>query len=626
MLQNIRDNVQGLMAKIIIGIIIVPFAAFGIDSFFRAGSSDVAEINGEPVTQTELDQAIFVKKRELAANESVDFSQLEDSKLRGPVLQDLIMRKVLLQEAEINDLRIAEAVLDGFILGNPSFQENGIFAKHLYENLLRNAGLTPRFYKNALREDSVLSQLSSGYARTGFATNKDMEIIARFSHQKRDFRFIKLPIADVTAEVQIKPEDVQAYYNEHSGEFMTKEEVIVEYIELRQSDLFKEVDEATLHSEYARELDGYEAGTQRHVAHILLEETEDRGSDQAQQQLSELRLRLTAGESFEELAKQNSEDVGSAEMGGDLGIMTQGMFPEAFEEAAAGLVQNEVSQPVKTEAGWHLIKVLSVAKVDPPSFEKRRAALKVQLQAIASQSHYVELVEQLADLTFTSEGLAEPAEQLGLSMGTSSAFSHEGGQGVFGNSRIIKAAFSEEVLVDGNNSEVIELATDHVLVLRVKEHLVPSPQAFEKVSGQIEAQLIKEKAQEVLQEKAEHLIAGLQAGTSIEKLAEQNGLEWQISLDTKRSTITVDPEVLQYAFSLPKPQDDDSHKSQFATTLGDRVVLQLLKAVDGDVSQLASAEKQALQQIIGRNRGGQSLQAWQSALLKSADIELRTGS
>jgi peptidyl-prolyl cis-trans isomerase D len=622
MLQNIRDNVQGTMAKIIIAIIIVPFAAFGIDSLFSTGSTDVAEVNGEGVSELEFQQGLFLYKRQLASQEEVDWDALDDNKLREPVLAQLTQRKIFLHEADRQGVTISEAALDQAVISNPAFQENGVFSRFLYEDTLRSNGFTPALYKKLTREQVLVSQLTDGLGISDFATIKDLEVISRFSYQKRDFRFITVPYDSAAAQLTVSDEEVGEYYQANISRFMSEEQVQLEYLELKQSDYYEEVSEQDVLSNYQAELESFVAAEERRVAHIMLEINDERNEEQARGQLQDLKNRIAQGEGFAKLAQEYSDDIGSAEGGGDLGFTTGDTFPDEFEEAAFSLAAEQISDPVVTDSGVHLIKVLEIAGAEPPSLEERRVALVEQLKKANSETLYVEKLELLKDISFTAADLTDPAQEVELTVQTSALFGREGGEALFANSKLVAAAFSDDVLTKGHNSNVIELTPDHAVVVRVKEHREPAPRSLEEVSAQIKDMLLIEKQVALLNSRAEGILESIKQGLSVEDAAKQENLEWQVSFDTLRTAVTVNEQIIKQVFALDKPVGDQPSYQQFNLDNGDVIVLQLDKVSPGGIDDIPVAERRAMQGFIARGKGGQSLSYYQDSLRSAAEISI----
>ena len=318
MLQKIRDRTQGAIAKIIVGVIAVTFAVFGIDAFFTGGVPEAATVNGEVITEPELAQSVELERRRLLGEmqDGVDTSQLDEARLRAPVLESLIQRRLMLQTAERSGLDVGEAMLNRVIVEDENFQENGTFSQNRFRGLLASNGMSPAQFKQLLRQDILISQLMSGIDASEFVTEIELANAVRLTQQSLDARWLVVPVAVADDSIVVADADVAAYYERNRAQFRTEETVHVDYLELRLSDLFQPVPEDELRMEYERRVAAFEGGEERHAAHIMLADP----GDAAREKLAALRARVLEGEDFAALARENSEDPGSAAQGGDLGF------------------------------------------------------------------------------------------------------------------------------------------------------------------------------------------------------------------------------------------------------------------------------------------------------------------
>ncbi len=624
MLQNIRDNLQGVMAKVVIGIIIVPFAAFGLESLLSGGgSSEVVTINGEEVGEFEVQQAIQLHRRQLMSRmgENVDFSKLDENTLRKPALESLIGRRVMLQKAEAADLHVSDQTLDELIVQLEQFQVDGQFSSVLYENLLRSSGMTPQYYKSLLKRDLLIAQLSSPIAQGGFITAKELQLASRFTEEKRDIRFLTLPIADIEGSVVVSDEEIQQYYDDNQSKFYSEESVSIEYLEVKRSDFYLDVEESEIRAQYDQELSQLDVPVQRRVSHILIE-LDETSLEDATAKLKQIKERLLQGEDFSGLAKELSEDIGSSKNGGDLGFSQGDTFPEEFERALESMAVNDVSEPIETDAGLHLVQLTDIQKSTPPSFEDSKARILEEIQKVAAEGAYIEKVEQLADITFNSDNLAEPAEDLELPLNNSDFFTKRGGEGLLSNARVIGAAYSAEVLKNSSNSELLELNEDHTLVLRIKEHKPASLKPLEQVKQSVERSVQLKKAKAQLASQAEELLALLQKGGNIQKLANENGLRWQVTPSATRNSGGVDRQIITRAFELPVPGEGKQALDRVNLRNGDVVLLSISKVKEGSESDMPDTQRDGMKSYLGRTDGYSAFDVYQKNARKTAEVEI----
>ena len=615
MLQNIRDNSQGWIAKTIIGIIVMLLALTGFDAIFNAASNsrNAAEVNGEEISLDELNQAMNMQRRQLAQQLGGNFdpSMLDDKLVRESSLRALIDRALLLQGARDADFAFSEAALDQLILQTPEFAVDGVFNAARFDQVIQQMGYTRLQFRELLKQEMLIGQLRAGISGSGFVTDEQIEAFARLEQQTRDFATITVPAE--TAAVDVSNDEAREYYEKNADSFRSPEQVVLEYLELNKESFFDqvEVSEEDIKDLYQQRIANL--AEQRRAAHILIE-TEGSDDATAKEKIDEVAKRLASGEDFSALAKELSQDPGSANEGGDLGFAGPGVYDPAFEEALYGLEEGQVSAPVRSDFGWHLIKLLGVQSPEIPTLESLKPELVRELKAQQVEQRFVEASKQLEDTAFESSDLLQPAQELGLSVQTTEAFGREGGAGVAANRQVIQAAFSDEVLVDGANSGVIELDPDTVVAVRVKEHLQPEVVPFDAVKDDIIAQLKSSKAAEQALAKGEQLIATLRDGGQVEQ-------QWQPVEAASRSQEGVEPAVLQQVFRMPKPEASDKPSyGSVRLSDGDFVVVRL-SGVSEPKAELSEEDKQNYRRFLASRSGQQDFAAYRQMLHENAEIE-----
>ncbi|MDA0426307.1 SurA N-terminal domain-containing protein [Stutzerimonas frequens] len=616
MLQNIRDNSQGWIAKTIIGIIVVLLALTGFDAIFNAASNSqtAAEVNGEEISRYDLDQAMNMQRRQLAQQLGSDFdpSMLDERLLRNAALGSLIDRMLLLQSAKSADFAFSREALDQLILQTPEFQVDGVFNAARFDQVLQQMGYSRVQFRQLLEQEMLIGQLRAGISGTGFVTDQQVENFARLEMQTRDFDTLTVPARSDTIEVS--DEQISEYYEANADRFRTPEQVIVEYVELKKESFFDqvEVSDEELQALYQKQIANL--AEQRRAAHILIETGAESGDDEAKAKIDEIAARVKGGEDFAAVAKEVSQDPGSAKEGGDLGFAGPGVYDPAFEEALYALKEGEVSAPVRSEFGWHIIKLLGVQSPEVPSLESMRPELVRELKAQQVEQRFVEVSKQLEDSAFEASDLAQPAQELGLMVQTTEPFGRDGGQGIAANRQVVQAAFSDEVLVDGANSSVIELDPDTSIALRVKEHLQPAAIPLADVRDDIVEQLQQSLAAERAREKGEQLLADLRNG-------EQADGQWQTIEAAGRSQEGVAPALLQQVFRMPRPAEQGKPSyAGVALSNGDYAVVRL-NGVNEPEASLSDEEKLNFRRFLASRMGQQDFAAFRQKLQAQAEIE-----
>ena len=619
MLQKMRDNSKGTVAALLIGFLVIIFALSGSEALFsnRGNADTVMTINGEDITELELARAIEQQRQQYRDRfgDAVPEDMLSDENLREPALDTLVRRTLINQVAANNDMHIAEARLNSNIVSSQAFTDaEGNFDPAIYQQRLRMLGYTPGSYKREMERDMTVRQLISGLSNTNFATPEEVSYLLALTGQTRDFNYALLSMDTVMDEVEVTPAAIEEYYQASPQAFAEPEQVTVELIELsvRKLQTAEEVSESELREEYQRYVDAFESSEARRAAHILLDPEDE-------QTIAEVQAALNAGEDFAALAEAHSQDPGSSHVGGELGVSTGDAFPEAFEAALRTLEEGEVSGPVTTDAGVHFIKLLEVQGVEPESFEERREALARQIKRARAESRFVELLDQLEDLSYNAESLANVAETLGLEVIESEPFSREGGSGLTAFSSVIDAAFSEEVLEYNNASPVIELAPDRVVVLKKLAFDESYIKPLEEVSAEIEAVLREQQARQLLTERGEALLAQLREGKALPSLAEEASLEVVNLTEVSRDSMEHPRSVLELAFSMPKPSADAA--SVDGTFAADDYVLVELTDVQVPSPDERPEQRQAIAQSLANMQASAELGAYIDWLEESAEIE-----
>ncbi len=621
MLQNIRDNSQGWIAKTIIGVIVALMALTGFDAIFQATSTsqDAAKVNGEEITQVELSQAVDMQRRQLLQQLGKDFdsSLLDEKMLREAALKGLIDRKLLLQGAKDAKFAFSEAALDQVILLTPEFQEDGKFSPERFDQVIRQLGYGRLQFRNMLGEEMLIGQLRAGLAGSGFVTDEQVNAFARLEKQTRDFASLNIK-ADPAA-VKLSDAEIKAYYDEHAKEFMTPDQVVIDYIELKKSAFFDQVavKDDELQALYQKEIANL--AEQRRAAHILIEVNDKVSDEQAKAKIAEFQQRLAKGESFEALAKEFSQDPGSAANGGDLGFAGPGVYDPVFETAVYGLKQDQVSEPVRTSFGYHLIKLLGVEAPQVPSFASLKDKLTHDLKTQQVERLFVDATKQLEDSAFEASDLAQPAQELKLTVHTSAPFGREGGDGVTANRAVIQAAFSTEVMDEGANSTALELDPETVVVLRVKEHRKPEQLPLEAVASSIRAQLVKEHASAAAKTRAEEIIKELRDG-KLPLSQPIDGQSWKVQEAVARGQEGIDPAVLQAVFRMPKPAAKDKPTFGSVTLADGTVVVLRLNGVNDAVAP-TEEEKASYRRFLASRVGQQDFAAYRKQLENEAKVE-----
>lgn len=613
MLQDIRDNAQGTIAKIIIAVLIVSLSIWGMDAIvggFR-GEPEVATVNGEDITEREYLRMVQITTQErLREMENPDPTLLDEDQIRQEVLDSMIQAEVLAQDAGAQGLELNNASVDQLIVGMSRFQVNGEFSQQRFTSFVSNLGMSPTEFRELLKRDYVSNQIRTAVVRGGIEPAESARRLMAIQNQSRDFSLMRLSGDSVADRVEVTEADVEQWYEENKSQFMQPESVDVEYLVLSLEDVQDRIDisEDEVRQRYDQMADQL-TQEERRSAHILIEE-----GDNAQERIETIQQRLEEGDDFAELAREFSDDTLSAEQGGDLGYLVEGDLGGAFDEALFALEEGEVAGPVEGEYGTHFIRLVDIRKGEAPSFEDEAPEIRSQLAERQAGEEFSRQRTELADLAFSSDDLEYPAEQFDLELQTRSGITREDNEAPFDHAGLLRQLFSGDVLEDGFNTELIDVDQSSAVVARVTEHQPEKPRPLAEVAAEIRDRLERERTLELLQQEADELLTRLRDGD----MAPQ-GEGWTEYNDVARDQADLAGPVVAEAFSLAAP-DEDGFRFGTAEDGTDLVILALSGVTDGEVEE-GSEDVKNMSLFLAQLNGQQEYQAYVQTLRDQAEVE-----
>lgn len=628
MLQSFSDRIRNSrwLGYVIVGLISIPFALWGIQSYLGGPAADAAaEVNGERIPVYQVQRVASQERQSLRQRFGGELpAGLDERMFRERALEQLIERE-LLRQAAAEDFRVTDETLRRNIHEQSMFQRDGEFDRELYQRLLSQAGLSPQQYEADVRVGYRIEQLRRGIIDSAFVLDAEARETARLMREERDLAVLVHPRSAAAETVELDEDALRKYYEEHRSAFMTPAQVKAAYLELDLQALRGQVEvtEDELRAEYRANRERYRAREERRAAHILLEVAPDAGPEAEQQALEtarDLRERLAEGADFAALAREYSQDPGSAEQGGRLGYITRGSMVEAFEQALYALEQKgAVSEPVRTPYGYHLIKLLDVRAGEGQSFEQVREKLARDLRTRRAERLFYDRVEVLRNTTYEQPGSLVPAAQTtGLEVRYTDWFSRRQGEGIAAEPAVREAAFSAEVREERLNSDLIELGQRRVVVLRIDQERPARPKPFDSVREQVEARLRAERTDAILQSWAEQALARLDAGATPAELATGPvALREPGWLSRSSDDVDVEPAVQRTAFELPAPAPGASTYAATALEEGDHavVVVRATRLPEVDSGAVAGARERRRQAVLSGE-----FSAYLGALRNDADI------
>lgn len=637
MLLDLRDTVRNSkpIKYSLITLICIPFALVGIGSYFSGGTATpVAEVNGVPIDQQQLERAYQQQRQQLARMFGGQLPEAfaNESALRGQALQQLITQQVLESEVAKQKFAVGDATLGRAIRELPNFQVDGNFDSETYQLQLRASGLSVPAFEQSFRDDTALNQFRTGVTDTSFTLPQEAQKLSALARQRRTIEAVQFDFEKAKSGVSSTDEEVAEYFNTNKDSYTFPQRAKIKYIDLNNDELAAAVD---ISDEQAQTYYDDNRGTfiraeQRDASHILLSADEGNSEDQIEE-LVKAAGRIKAGESFADIAKELSDDVGSAELGGSLGTIFPGAMVAEFEEAVYALGSvDEVSEPIVTDFGVHLIKLDSIQPESGKPFDEVRDDIIAILKRDEADATYFELRELLVEYTFDNPDSLEAASEVtGLEIRESDWLDSDTDSGsLLSNPSVVGAMFSDEVLVEEINSELIEVAPRHVVVLRVSEHNAPRPKAIDDVRDDITDSLNSDKATQILSALQITAMEQLATGVTASSLAESDEFASAIEqLELARDSTELDRNLVGEIFGLAKPGADViTHQATLPN--GDLLALRL-DSVTVPEPVVAVPEGEPVATIRGvldagadPRRGGTEFEVLLESLRGQAEIEI----
>jgi peptidyl-prolyl cis-trans isomerase D len=557
MLQVIRDRLTGWVAGLVIAVIGVALViSFGKMKTDVGAENFAARVNGDDISLADyrqFSQNQLLREQQQTRSELTPDAQL---RLRREALEQLVRSRVVAQFVQQQGYRVDNPAVADSIAKIQAFQVDGKFSRAAYEAALAGQGVSVTQFEKEQRTSITVQQLENTLLDSSFITPAEFRDFIRLEGERRQASYALIDRQKLQGSIQVSEADLQAYYDAHADKFEAPESAAVDYIEARMAvsggDLT--MDEAKLRAIYDADPARFKAPEQRHARHILLAQNKDRTLGQAEALAKEIATRLSKGEAFDSLARQYSSDTGSANAGGDLGWAGRGTFVGPFETALFSLNVGEISPPVKTEFGYHIIQLQEVRGGTLKPFEEVREEIAKDAGSRDAQERYTALTEKMDDAALQNPNSLEPvAKATGLPIQHVDMFSRSGG-GPFGANRaVINAVFSAAVLDEGENSALVEAAEGRTVVLRVSEHRKAHIRPFAEVKTDAEAAYRQDKATQLAESHGKEMLTRLNAGAEFAAAARDLDATITTPQLLGRGSTDVPPELLIAIYRAPRP-------------------------------------------------------------------------
>ena len=644
MLQTLREKTSGWIAIVILGLLIVPFAFFGVNNYFsNRVDTWVARITTKPgwfgssfgaktldISPDEFRTRFEEYRQQMRKQQGAkyDASAFDTPTTRRQVLDQMLQEDLLTTAAEQDGLVLSDKQLQQMIVAMPAFQAAGKFDPVQYQLALADRQKSPRQFEADMRQDTLMRMLPNQMVASGFASDADMDAFLRLSAQKRDLRYLEIsaPANPVAAPTEA---ELTAWYNAHTAQYRSPEQVALEYLELDAANLTvpTSIDEAMLRQRYDEQKKRYIEPEQRLASHILVKLPANASAAQdkaAQAKAAALAVQARApGADFATLARANSEDIGSKALGGDLDWLSPGVTLKPFETALYALKPGQISDPVRTTEGWHVIQLRDIRPGKQIPFEQVRAQLETESLQGARERLFSDRSGKLVDLTLKDPTtLAPAARELGLSVQKTAPFARGGGSGIAANPLVQRAAFAPAQLEEGNTSDPIEIGPSHVVVIRVAEHQLAKPMPLAAVRDRVIVDLQGDRAATAAKRAADALLARANQGEPLEALAAASNGQVQSAAAVERKATKPAPVIVATAFHLPRPQDKQTHAGLAKLAADHYALVEVSRVEDGDPRTIDAATRTSIRQQYGQARGMVERQAYIDALRKRFAVQI----
>jgi len=635
MLQDIREKLQGGFAVAMLLAIGVPLAlSFVNRDSGVAGSGFAVRVNGEEIPTVEFQR---VYQNRLVAEQQAAKGELPreaQDRLKRQALEGLVLNRAFTQYVRETGFRVSGPQVIDYVRSLPVFQVAGQFSRPAYDATLATAGISPTAFEQEQQSLLAVRQLQEGLVESSFFTPAEFRRVIELDQERRDVAYVLFDPREIGAAINVSDVDVQSYYTVNASQFQSAESANLEYLEVALPDMARDYtpDEEALRKAYGADPTRFRSAEERRARHILIAVDTSRTDAVAKALADEIAGKLTKGGDFAALAAQYSSDTGSASRGGDLGFAAQGNYVEPFEKALFALKPGQTSDPVKTEFGYHIIRLDELRPGAERSFEEVRAQLTDELRKQKAQDEFYALAERLDDLALDNPTSLEPvAKETGLTVRRYEGFTRTNG-GPFGNNaNLISAVFSPGVLDGSENTPLIELDDARAIVARVAEYKQPAPRPLEQLRGEILERLRAQRATTEARSRGEAIVQRVQAGEDLPAVLSAAGLKLTEAGPLTRRSPTVPADLLAAVFRAPKPGGQPLGKPEGknggkpvvqGTSLGNGgyAVFQLRSVVPGEPERIPQEQRDQRKKVLVQRVAVGETEALAAQLRESADV------
>ena len=625
MLQAINDRIKGWLGALVIIMITIPFAFWGIESYVGGGGKQFAAVvNGEEIPVFQFENAYSNQLARLNQQFGSNLP-LSNQQIKTQVLEQLVNALLLEENSYSSGYRVSDTNLKQSIA--VLFSRDGKFDRDYFENVIASNGMTTSQYESRLRNELRVVQKQNALTSSAIISDKEARHLASLEQQERELRLIKFTTDTDSADIVVTDEEIEDYYNSNSSRYMTPERVSVEYVEITSEDLADtiNVDEARIEEMYDDYKRTVARDEERKARHILLQlgSSADKSKDALMSRIEELQQKLRDGESFEELAREHSDDPGSAKQGGDLGWVATGEMVKPFEDALFAMSVGEVSEVVETQFGLHLILLEDVRAPEIASLDDKRSEFEQELKQDLISNMFYDISENMAVTAYENpDSLDAVVDAVNKQAEKTELFTRDAGTGIADKQKFRAAAFATAVIEDGVNSDIIEISPNHVAVLRLHKHEPANLKPLQEVRADIENILRLKSAHGVTMAAAEEAKNKMVAGADADSvLAENQVVEAPVTVK-RTDPKGVDPMVINAVFRMPYPENDRPSVQVVNLASGDVALVMLDKVTTP--TEIANEQVDSIKQQRKTDLASSDFDFALTAIRDAAEIQRNT--
>ena len=622
MLQTIRDKFTGWIAIVFIGLLsLTLIISFGNMDQTPLQDNVVITVNGEEITLFEFQEEFSNKLAEFQDLLGDEVPEVLEQTIKESAGEDLIIRRLLLDYLSNSGFRVSPEYVAELIRDNESFQVGGVFIRENYEAILASQGVGVDQFENDLRLQLEINQLRRGLIETAFMTNAEFTQFIELQMQERSGQMLIIDSSRFMDQVNVDPSEVNDYYQNNLELFQSNEEVDVEYLEINIEDVAQQVQFSgdDIRDYYENNLDRFVSNEERKSSHILVAIDEDTTDEQAAELIKEIQSKLE-GETFEELAKQYSDDPGSAAQGGDLGWAETGLFVPEFESALFSMNVGDISEAVKTDFGYHLIRMDDIKPGQQQAYEDIEYELELEYSRLLAEEELFELADQMADLTLQAYNeLSTVAEKMSLEKNNLDAFTRAGATFLHQDPEMVNILFSPGSIELGENTPLFQIG-DSVIVARAKAHRLPSTRDFSEVQNDIQSFIMNQEAMRLANDYADELKNN--ESLVFGDLSEDDGIQVE-DFQILRNSTNYSRGLSDAIFSLKK---DLINEEIVVFSELENVYLAKISSVDtGNLSLFSDQERSDAKSDLSEQYGSQDLDGLAQSLRDNAEVFIEPG-